>query len=152
MEVKMLIGSHHIEIPDSFNVSTRNTVEVICAAREAMFYEQDYLIETLLQSLLIQEAFTVTCMAVDEHDFDMDQEQFCHECEAAFVAFKLPEFMQLITRHISHGGYNVEDIGISVDDMRVAASLVYLEEFSDEYEQYIEEQMATEYERPKRIK
>lgn len=143
----MLVGSHHIEIPDSFNVSTRNTVEVICAALEAMFYEQDYLIETLLQSLLIQEAVPVTCTAVDEHDFDMDQEQFCHECEATFVAFKLPEFSRLITRHITHGGYDVSAIGITVDDMRVAACLVYLEEFSDEYELYLEAQMATEYER-----
>lgn len=141
----MLFGNFHIEIPDQANASTRSTVEILCAALEAALYEQDHLVTSLLQALLIQEAVSVTHLAVNEHDFNMDQEQFCHECESIFVSEKLPAFVRLATREISHAGYDMKQIGITLDDMRIAACLVYLEEFSDDYEMFIEEQMVAGY-------
>tara|TARA_B100000745_G_scaffold261530_3_gene185409 strand:- start:1651 stop:2094 length:444 start_codon:yes stop_codon:yes gene_type:complete len=146
----MLIGNLHIQIPDG-TASTREDVESLCATLDAQRYGQEYLVETTLQSLLIQAVAPVTCTFAEEMDFDLDQIQFCHECEASFIAQALPNLQALILKNVQQVGYDRKEIGVTLDDMRITAALVFLEETSDEFEEFLNGQMATEYERTKGI-
>jgi len=143
----MLFGNLHIEIIDRLEISVRDITEVLCAALEAVSYKQDYLVMTLLQSLLVHAAASVTCLVVSENDYDIDEEQFCHEIEALAVAASLEKFCSLIKLDIKHARYNLSDIGVSLDDMRLTASLVFLEEFAADYEEYLLEEVSLHYER-----
>lgn len=146
----MLVGNIHIQIPD-VAATTRDAVAALCAALDANRYGQEYLTQTTLQALLIGAVAPVTCTVAEERDFDLDQIQFCHECEASFVEKVLPDLQSLIRKDITHVGYNRKDIGVTLDDMRLTAALVFLEEAADEFEEYLNGQMATEYERTKGI-
>lgn len=141
----MLFGNVHIEIPDCFDSKTRDVVEVLCAILEAIEYGQEYLVTNLTQSLLIQEIVSVTTSFVDEHGHNLDQEQFCHSCEASFVDSNIEKFKELVSRKVTPESYNTKSICVPLDDMRMTVALVFLEEFGYDYKAYLENEMAQRY-------
>lgn len=146
-EDTMLFGNIHIEIPDT-KTGKRTDVEALCAALEAIHRGQEHYEVTIIQSVLVRAAAPATCAYVEEMGFDPDQLGFCYECEAYFIAEKLPELRSLLRKNIHHVGYDSSEIGITLDDMRLTAALVFLEEFTDDLEEYLEEQVALAYDLP----
>jgi len=141
----MLFGNVHIEIPDT-QAGIRADVKALCAALQAIYLEQEHYEVTILQSLLITVAAPVTCGYTEEMEFDEDQIAFCHECETDFIATKLSEMRQLLRKDVKHVGFDSEIINVSLDDMRLTAALVFLEEFAEDLEDYFEEQITLTYE------
>lgn len=147
----MLFGTVYIEIPD-MQTGIRTDVEALCAALQAIKLDQEHYETTILQSLLVAVAASVTSGYTEEMGFDDDQVCFCHDCEAGFIATKLDDFKALLRKRMRHVGFDSDFINVSLDDMRLTAALVFLEEFAEDLEEHLEEQIALAYEASEKTK